>query len=229
MVQNFNSIFTDCTSLRCDIFNHATFFNMRMSARSLVSFQIIPQQVSISKYMRHTCPSCLKKNKYCHCFKWQLCYAMSGESNVKTVVYGCVTRSLMSALCTSRLGCPTYLNPAVTKKKRTQNNCSPVKSVSKLSTVTGSHGLQSEEQAKSYLVVTQLFSPTCVLLTERQNPCTCLLWLTLREIGNDSPVRQVRLEVFAYGCMLCFERLNTNWSLEPHGIQLHRSQHMHLA
>lgn len=75
----------------------------------------------------------------------------------------------MSALCISHLSCPTYLNLAVTtEKKRTQNNCSPVKAVSKPSTRTGSHGLQSEEQAKSYLVVTQLFGPTCALLTERQ-------------------------------------------------------------
>lgn len=67
----------------------------------------------------------------------------------------------MSALCISRLSCPTYLNLAVTtEKKRTQNNCSPVKAVGKPSTGTGSHGLQSVEQAKSYLVVMQLFGPT---------------------------------------------------------------------
>lgn len=36
----------------------------------------------------------------------------------------------------------TYLNPV---KEKHKDNCSPVKSVSKPPTVTGSHGLQSEE------------------------------------------------------------------------------------
>lgn len=42
----------------------------------------------------------------------------------------------------SALGCLTYLNPV---KEKHKDNCSPVKSVGKPSTVTGSHGLQSEE------------------------------------------------------------------------------------
>lgn len=71
-----------------------------------------------------------------------------------------------------------------------------------------------KEKAESYLAVTQLFSPTSALLTERQkkkkHPGTCLLCLTLGEIGNDWPVRQVGLEALAYGCMLCLKRLNVN-------------------
>lgn len=159
-------------------------------------------------------PSGFTKNKYNHYFKWWLYYAMSGESNLKAVIYRCVIQSLISALCVSVLGCPTYLNPVYQKK--TQNNCSPVKSVCKPSTATGSHGLQSEEQVKSHLDVTQLFSPACVLLTERQNHVpVCLLPLTLGEIGNDTLMRQVRLEVFAHGYRLYFEHLDSSWSPYP--------------
>lgn len=89
-------------------------------------------------------------------------------------------------------GCPAYLNPAV--KKKTKNYCSPVKSVGKPSTVTGSHGWQSEEQAKSYLDVTQQFSPVLCFVDRKTKPRARLLWLTLGgEIGNDSQVRLVRL------------------------------------
>ena len=61
------------------------------------------------------------------------------------------------------LGCPTSLNPAVNK-----TIVLLVKSVN-LPAVTGSHGVQSEEQAKSYLDASQLFNLFYVLLTERQN------------------------------------------------------------
>lgn len=92
-------------------------------------------------------------------------------------------------------------NLSKSSHEKKTSNCSPFKSLCKPSTATGSHGSQSEERAKAYLDVTQLFSPSSVLLTK---PCGCLQGLTLREIGKVSPVRQVGLEVFAHGCMLCF-------------------------
>lgn len=73
-----------------------------------------------------------------------------------------------NAILNERIVCERAWLPNL-YKAAVKTNCSPVKSVSKPFTVTGSHGPQSEEQAKSYLGVTQLFSPSCVLLTERQN------------------------------------------------------------
>ena len=57
------------------------------------------------------------------------------------------------------------------------------------------------------------------LVDRKTKPCACLLWLTLggRETGNDSLARQVRLEVFAHGCMLSFKHSNIDWSLYPTG------------
>ena len=47
---------------------------------------------------------------------------MSGESNLKTVIYRCGTRSVMSALCIGAvLGCSTYLKPALKRKKEGTN------------------------------------------------------------------------------------------------------------
>lgn len=75
--------------------------DMHVSARSHVSFLIAPQQVHTTKHTRQV-HLAFFKNKYCHYFKCRLYCAMSGESNLKAVIYRCVTRSdLMSALCMS--------------------------------------------------------------------------------------------------------------------------------
>lgn len=61
--------------------------NVHVSAHSFVSCS--GNYITV-KYMRY------EKNKYCHYFKWRLCRAVSGESNVKTAVYRCVIQSLLS-------------------------------------------------------------------------------------------------------------------------------------
>lgn len=87
------------------------------SARSHVSFLTARQHVPIREYMRQL----TLKTSFVTILRGDYIITGQVKSNVKTVIYRCVTRSLISALCTNMGGCP---NPVVKIKKL--NNCSPV-------------------------------------------------------------------------------------------------------
>lgn len=188
-----------------------------------VSTQPRLQQVPITEYMRHVQLAFLE-NKYCHYFKWRLYYAMSGESNLKTVILQVCNTILNECIVYERAQLPNLSKSSHEKKKKKKNlhNCSPAESFTKPSTVTGSHGVQSEEQAKSYLDVTQLFGPSCVLLTERQNHVpACFDWpwgggrdwkRFAREAGKTGSVCSW---VYALFCAFKFQL-----KFIPNGIQL---------
>lgn len=114
VVQKFDSIFPDCPSLRCitqrrhDRVSTQAHLTLKLIAGPFLWQSIWGMHISFKK----------KRNKYRHYLKWRLCFVVSGESHVKTVIYRHVTWSLMSALCISRLSCPTYLNLAVTTEKK---------------------------------------------------------------------------------------------------------------
>lgn len=122
----------------------------------------------------------------------------------------------MSALCVSVVGCPTYLNPAVKKQNQTHNKTIVLLLSQSVSLpqqpVPMAHKLRYKPNL--ILIVTQLFSMSCVLLTERQNHVLdCYDW-PWREIGNESPVfagktGSVCLQVYALFWPFKFRRVYT--------------------
>lgn len=139
-----------------------------------------------------------QKNKYDH-YKWHLetCHA-SGQSKLLKLAH-------FLRLCNAILNycvwaSPTYPNLAVKNNPKTivlLLSQSAKKKKKKTSTVTGSHAPHSDEQAESYLDVTQLFGPSLVFCWQKDKTM-CLPALT--DLGRGRlGKRRRRMETIRHG------------------------------